>query len=72
MLKRTAAVFAAAASAGQAADSAGGPDSAEQAADDVVDAAIVAWSARRIARGEARPLPDPPEVAHGRPVAIWR
>ncbi len=40
--------------------------------DDVVDAAVAAWSAARIARGEARPLPDPPEASpEGRPVAIW-
>lgn len=42
------------------------------AADDVVDAAIVAWTARRIADGSALSLPDPPEVADGRAVAIWR
>ena len=41
-------------------------------ADDVVDAAAVAWTARRIATGEARSLPDPPEPDHlGRPMAIW-
>lgn len=41
--------------------------------DDVLDAAAVAWSARRIAGGEARRLPE--EVverdARGRPMAIW-
>lgn len=41
-------------------------------ADDVLDAAVVAWSARRIARGESRTLPDPPEESGGRRVAIWR
>ncbi len=40
-------------------------------ADDVVDAAVVAWSARRIATGAARTLPDPPEQGDGRRVAIW-
>ena len=40
-------------------------------ADDVVDAAAVAWSARRIATGAARTLPDPPEEDGGRRVAIW-
>ena len=30
---------------------------------DVLDAAAVAWSAWRIARGEARVLPDPPDTA---------
>jgi predicted RNase H-like nuclease len=40
--------------------------------DDVLDAAVAAWSAQRIARGEARCLPDPPERdPDGRSVAIW-
>lgn len=39
--------------------------------DDVLDAAAAAWSAHRIALGEARSLPDPPEWIDGRPVAIW-
>jgi predicted RNase H-like nuclease len=39
--------------------------------DDVVDAAAAAWSARRIARGQAVSLPNPPELVEGRPVAIW-
>lgn len=42
------------------------------ATDDVVDAAVAAWSATRVAHGEAVSLPDPPERdADGRPVAIW-
>lgn len=40
-------------------------------ADDVVDAAVVAWSARRIAAGTACTLPDPPEDSDGHAVAIW-
>ncbi len=41
--------------------------------DDVVDAAVVAWSARRIAIGTAVAMPDPPErSAEGRPIAVWR
>ena len=41
-------------------------------ADDVLDAAAAAWTARRLVAGTARPLPDPPEVGpDGRPVAIW-
>ena len=32
------------------------------AADDVLDACAVAWSAHRRATGDARWLPDPPEV----------
>ncbi|MGE5828040.1 MAG: DUF429 domain-containing protein [Micromonosporaceae bacterium] len=42
------------------------------APDDVLDAAAVAWSAARLARGEAACLPDPPPGdAQGRPVGIW-
>ena len=42
------------------------------AADDLVDAAAVAWSARRYADGLATSLPSPPEVvADGVPAAIW-
>lgn len=39
--------------------------------DDVVDAAAAAWSARRVATGEALSFPDPPEEIGGRRVAIW-
>lgn len=40
--------------------------------DDVLDAAAAAWSARRIARGEADRVPEAPELdEHRRPVAIW-
>jgi predicted RNase H-like nuclease len=38
--------------------------------DDILDAAAVAWSADRIARGQASSLPDPPQHA-GVPIAIW-
>ena len=48
------------------------PEIASAVADDVVDAAIVAWSARRIAIGAAHSIPDPPEESGGRLVAIWR
>jgi predicted RNase H-like nuclease len=42
------------------------------AADDVLDACAVAWTAARRASGEARPLPDPPETfTDGVPAAIW-
>ncbi len=42
------------------------------AADDLLDAAAVAWSAQRIERREAVCVPDPPETdSDGRPVAIW-
>lgn len=41
--------------------------------DDVLDAAIAAWSAMRIANGNARSLPDPPHVgSDGHASAIWR
>ena len=40
--------------------------------DDVLDAAAAAWSARRVAAGEAMSLPSPPEVfSDGIPCAIW-
>ncbi len=40
--------------------------------DDVLDAAAVAWSADRYARGEALSLPaDPPRDQRGREVAVW-
>lgn len=42
------------------------------AADDVLDALAALWTARRIARGEARSLPAaPPEDTTGLPMAIW-
>jgi predicted RNase H-like nuclease len=42
------------------------------AVDDVLDAAVCAWTARRVARGEARCMPDPPErFSDGIPCAIW-
>ena len=41
-------------------------------ADDVLDAAVAAWSANRIAKGCAASHPNPPEVdANGREIAIW-
>lgn len=40
--------------------------------DDVLDAGAAAWSARRVALGQAVSLPDPPEVfSDGLPCAIW-
>lgn len=40
--------------------------------DDVLDAAVAAWSADRIARGLARSIPSPPEaIPEERPTAIW-
>lgn len=48
-----------------------GEPSGRGAADDIVDAVACAWTAARIARGEAQPLPDPPQRLEGREVAIW-
>jgi predicted RNase H-like nuclease len=40
--------------------------------DDVLDAAVAAWTARRHAQGQAICMPDPPEVfSDGMPCAIW-
>jgi predicted RNase H-like nuclease len=42
------------------------------AVDDLLDACAVAWSARRVARGQAESLPDPPEVfSDAIAAAIW-
>ncbi|RMI04894.1 DUF429 domain-containing protein [Cellulomonas triticagri] len=42
------------------------------AVDDVLDAAAVAWTALRVARGKARSLPDPPEpMPDGCAAAVW-
>lgn len=40
--------------------------------DDIHDAAAMAWTARRVALGEAESLPTEPEVfSDGWPSAIW-
>lgn len=41
--------------------------------DDIVDAAAAAWSARRVAKGQARRFPESSEQRDrsGRPIAIW-
>jgi predicted RNase H-like nuclease len=39
--------------------------------DDVLDAAAAAWSAHRVATRRAQPLPNPPEMVDGYPVAVW-
>ncbi len=47
-------------------------DLADASVDDVLDAAAAAWSARRIAAGDARTLPEHEVVdERGRRVAIW-
>lgn len=40
--------------------------------DDLLDACAAVWTARRVAAGLARAMPDPPEVfSDGVPAAIW-
>jgi predicted RNase H-like nuclease len=45
---------------------------AHAAVDDVLDAGAAAWAARRVQRGVATAMPDPPEIfSDGWPCAIW-
>ena len=47
-------------------------DAGNVAVDDILDSAVAAWSARRIAMGEAISLPKVPEYDDsGRQIAIW-
>ncbi|MBT8212837.1 MAG: DUF429 domain-containing protein [Acidimicrobiia bacterium] len=39
--------------------------------DDILDAAVLAWTAQRLGAGAAESLPSPPEQISDRPVAIW-
>ena len=48
-----------------------GPAGSVAGADDVVDAAVAAWTARRVAQGEAISFPSPPEDVGGWATAIW-
>ncbi len=49
-----------------------GPAGARAGVDDMLDAAVAAWTARRCDAGQASPLPDPPETfTDGLPCAIW-
>jgi predicted RNase H-like nuclease len=49
-----------------------GLSGARVGADDVLDAAIAAWTAARVANGNAECIPDPPEVVEGgRRAAIY-
>ncbi len=42
------------------------------AVDDILDAAVAAWTARRVLTGQAQARPNPPEVfSDGLPCAIW-
>jgi predicted RNase H-like nuclease len=48
-------------------------DTGKAAVDDVLDAAVAAWTARRVQLGTAVPLPNPPEIfSDGVAAAIWR
>lgn len=47
-------------------------DAGSAGSDDVLDAAAVAWTARRVLEGGCSSLPNPPERGlHDNPVAIW-
>ena len=49
-----------------------GPAGRHAAVDDVLDAGVAAWTAIRVATGQAQPLPDPPVAySDGWPAAIW-
>ena len=50
-----------------------GPAGRQAAVDDVLDAAVVAWSVQRLLVGEGHSLPDPPELdpESQQPMAIW-
>ena len=49
-----------------------GTAGAHAGVDDVLDAAAAAWAARRVLRGAAQAIPDPPETfSDGWPSAIW-
>jgi predicted RNase H-like nuclease len=42
------------------------------AVDDILDAAVAAWTAQQVLRGVAQPHPNPPQVfSDGLPCAIW-
>lgn len=47
-----------------------GEAGSQAAVDDVLDAAVVAWTARRVATGDARCRPDPPERHRGRDLVV--
>lgn len=40
--------------------------------DDILDAAVAAWTALRVTRGQARSIPDPPDLfGDGLPCSVW-
>lgn len=48
-----------------------GPAGPDAGADDVLDAAVAAWSARRILAGRARTFPEAPVPPDGSELTIW-
>ena len=49
-----------------------GPAGEKAGVEDILDAAIAAWTALRVASGQARPVPEAPEIfSDGLPCAIW-
>lgn len=53
-------------------DRVGGVASLRASVEDMLDAAVAAWTAGRLVREEARSFPDPPQLdSTGRQVAIW-
>jgi predicted RNase H-like nuclease len=59
-------------SAGLTLDHIHGDAAVRAAVDDMLDATVAAWSARRIARGQALMIPEPaPAGPDGRLIAIW-
>ncbi len=58
--------------AGVSLDRVEGVATVHAAVDDMLDAAVAAWTAGRIASGTARSFPDPPQLdSSGRPMAIF-
>ena len=53
-------------------DQLGGTAALRASVDDMLDATVGAWTARRVAQGQARSFPEPPPLdTSGRQVAIW-
>jgi predicted RNase H-like nuclease len=53
-------------------DGASGNAGSVAAVDDMLDAGVAAWTAKRLFDGVARSIPEPPEFdGNGRAVAIW-
>ena len=49
-----------------------GPAGEKAGVDDILDAAVAAWTELRVTRGQARSIPETPEVfSDGLPCAVW-